>query len=80
MSVLKKEWNGVDTVIINAGVSALQPLLAVAGLNGHEISTRMTDIDGLTRLREVAAAAMQGNFTGPLLSAVTFVSSIPPLS
>lgn len=68
-----KEWNGLDTLVLSAGVSALQPLLSVAGLKGSDAG--MADIEGLNRVRDVAAAAMRGNFTGPLLSAVTYVSS-----
>ena len=64
----------MDTLIVNAGVSTLQPLLVTAGLQRDEIHTRMTNLDGLTRVRDVAGAAMRGNFTGPLLSAVTYVS------
>lgn len=69
----RKEWNGLDTLVLSAGVSALQPLLSVAGLKGS--GAGMADIEGLNRVRDVAAAAMRGNFTGPLLSAVTYVSS-----
>jgi len=72
-AILEKEWSGLDTLVVNAGVSALQPLLTVAGVNRDDFGTRMTDLNGLTRVRDVAAAAVRGNFTGPLLSAVTYI-------
>ncbi|KAF8531024.1 hypothetical protein JB92DRAFT_2854639 [Gautieria morchelliformis] len=70
---LTQEWDGLDTLVVNAGVSALQPLLAIAGVPTDQVGLRMTDIDGLSRVRDVANAAMRGNFTGPLLSAVTYI-------
>lgn len=57
-------------MVVCAGVSALQPLLQVAG------STRdspQTTAPGIKRTGEVAQAALKGNYIGPLLSAVTFV-------
>ncbi|KAF8525211.1 hypothetical protein BU17DRAFT_42128 [Hysterangium stoloniferum] len=68
-----KEWNGIDTVIVSAGVSALSPLLAIAGEDPRAVSTSGPNLEGLTRVRDVSSAAFQGNFMGPLLSAVAFV-------
>ncbi|KIJ32092.1 hypothetical protein M422DRAFT_53094 [Sphaerobolus stellatus SS14] len=69
-----KEWNGLDTLIINAGVSALQPLLAVVGLETHQTTVNeLPGLAGLIRVRDVAAAAIRGNFTGPLLSLAAFI-------
>lgn len=72
------EWQGLDTLIVNAGVSALQPLLAVAGAhsaqNGAEGPPLLPDLAGLTRLKDVSHAAIQGNFTGPLLSVAALVT------
>ena len=54
-----------------AGVSALQPLLAIAdGRDGKE-----TDRAGIERARAAGSAAIQGNYLAPLVSAVTFVCS-----
>lgn len=67
---LRIEWKGLDTLIISAGVSALRPLLTVAGI---EDRTSQVDMLGLQHIRDVASSALQGNFMGPLLSVVTYV-------
>ncbi|GJE92116.1 NAD(P)-binding protein [Phanerochaete sordida] len=70
VGLLRSVWGGVDTVIICAGVSSLRPLLEVAGVErpGEDVS-----LTGIRRIREVSDAAMKGNFTGPLLSAVSLI-------
>ncbi len=70
------EWGGVDTLIICAGVSALRPLLEVAGLEkvGGVFVPPKVDASGVQRTVAAANAAMQGNYIGPLVCAVTFVS------
>lgn len=65
------EWQGVDTVYICAGVSSLRPLLDIAD---SPQGTKETSVEGIRRTGEVAQKAITGNFTGPLLTAVTFVS------
>jgi hypothetical protein len=64
------EWRGVDTVVITAGVSSLQPLLSVANLK-HD--SDHVELEGVKRVVEVAQAALHSNFIGPLVSATTFV-------
>jgi hypothetical protein len=67
---LKLEWKGLDTLVVAAGVSALQPLMTIAGVDtsvGHATK------EGIQHVADVAAAATQGNYVGPLISAVTFV-------
>ncbi|KAF8588446.1 NAD(P)-binding protein [Ramaria rubella] len=78
--LLIKEWNGLDTLVVNAGVSALHPLLSVAGVQKDGSGIPMADIHGLNRVRDIAAAAVQGNFTGPLLSVVAFISFLAKTS
>lgn len=71
-------WSGLDTMLVVAGVSALRPLMAVAGV---EDDTSSATAAGIQRTVEVATAATTGNYTGPLIAAVTFVSpfsSLPP--
>lgn len=66
-------WEGVDTVIVAAGVSSLRPLLEVSGVHlpGEEPT-----LDGVQRAVDVSSAAMRGNFSGPLVSAVSLVRRI----
>jgi hypothetical protein len=66
----RKEWAGVDTIHICAGVSALRPLMEVANSPRGNVYTSAEDIK---HAREVAQNAITSNFTGPLLTAITFV-------
>ena len=70
------DWNGLDTVVVAAGVSALQPLMAVAGVEIADggFTPEEASREGIKRATEVAAAATRGNYVGPLIAAVTFVS------
>jgi hypothetical protein len=52
-------------------VSALQPLMAVAGIEDE--GPTQASIAGIQHTVGVAAAATEGNFVGPLIVAVTFV-------
>ncbi|TFK93989.1 NAD(P)-binding protein [Polyporus arcularius HHB13444] len=72
---LEEKWGGVDTLIICAGVSALRPLLEVAGLEkvGGVFVPPKVDASGVQRTVAAANAAMQGNYIGPLVCAVTFI-------
>lgn len=69
------EWQGVDTVIITAGVISLQPLLSIANLK-HE--SDHVELEGVKRVVDVAQAALHSNFFGPLVTATTFVCEITP--
>jgi len=62
---------------VSAGVSALMPLLAVAGADvpGRALTAAHTSTEGINHTVQVATAAVQGNYIGPLIAAVTFVSS-----
>jgi hypothetical protein len=70
-------WGGLDTLVVSAGVSALQPLLAVAGADckGSALTPMHTTLEGIQKTSDVSLAAIKGNYTGPLIAAVTFVSS-----
>lgn len=65
-------------MIVAAGVSALQPLLAIAGVDAEDSKRTLplTTKEGVQRIADVSAAAIRGNFTGPLVAAATFVSSL----
>ncbi|KAF8988092.1 hypothetical protein BDQ17DRAFT_1374374 [Cyathus striatus] len=70
------EWNGLDTLVVAAGVSSLRPLMAVACVDddGHNgvVAPQATQ-EGLQTTVNVAEAALRGNFIGPLVSAVSFI-------
>ena len=72
---MKPEWKGLDTLVVAAGVSALQPLMAIAGVDTEGVNTSVGQAtkEGIQRVADVAAAATRGNYVGPLISAVTFV-------
>ncbi|KAK0195171.1 hypothetical protein F5146DRAFT_1024459 [Armillaria mellea] len=74
-SALESEWNGLDTVILSAGVSALQPIMSVAGIENQENATTLRDIDseGVNRVVSITEAAIRGNYVGPMVVAVTFI-------
>ncbi|KAI0344003.1 NAD(P)-binding protein [Trametopsis cervina] len=67
---LETAWNGVDTMIVCAGVSALRPLLEIAGVTDN---AKQASADDVQRTIDVSNAAIRGNYTGPLVSAVTFI-------
>ncbi|KII86262.1 hypothetical protein PLICRDRAFT_177834 [Plicaturopsis crispa FD-325 SS-3] len=74
-SVLEAEWKGLDTLIVAAGVSALQPVMAVAGVltDGRTFMPSEASSSGIQKTVDVALAATTGNYIGPLVSAVTFI-------
>ncbi|KAG9223501.1 hypothetical protein CCMSSC00406_0006993 [Pleurotus cornucopiae] len=67
---VEAEWGGIDTLIVAAGVSALQPLMNVAGI--HDPNADATS-EGITHAVETAKKAMNGNYFGPLGAAVAFI-------
>ncbi|KAG5640680.1 hypothetical protein DXG03_007544 [Asterophora parasitica] len=74
---LETEWQGVDTVVVAAGVSALQPLMAVAGVESHSGGASFTppqaSAESIQKAVDISAAATRGNYVGPLVSAITFI-------
>jgi hypothetical protein len=71
------EWDGIDTLIITAGVSALQPLMSVAGVTASKDGPSLphATTEGINYAVSVAKAALDGNFFGPYVAAITFVRS-----
>ncbi|KAI9450502.1 hypothetical protein BJY52DRAFT_1302195 [Lactarius psammicola] len=69
---IEEKWHGLDTLAISAGVSALRPVLEIAGVSGVSAATQPT-ADGVQRVADVALAAIKGNYVGPLLSVVTMI-------
>ncbi|KAI9000519.1 NAD-P-binding protein [Trametes punicea] len=72
---LEKEWGGLDTLIVSAGVSALRPLLEVAGIERRDgvFHPSHASVEGVSHAVSVATAAMQANYIGPLVCAITFI-------
>ena len=68
-------WGGLDTLTVVAGVSALRPLLATAGVERTDSGTANPDakLSGIQESINIAKAACNGNFIGPLNAAVSFV-------
>ncbi|KAG7090433.1 hypothetical protein E1B28_009552 [Marasmius oreades] len=66
---LEQDFQGLDTMIVAAGVSAVRPLLDIAGVQ----SSRDACSEGIERAVTVANAALKSNFTGPLVAAVTLI-------
>ncbi|KAI1841493.1 hypothetical protein JX265_009940 [Neoarthrinium moseri] len=69
---LLAEWGGLDTLQICAGVSALQPVMALTGVQSAEEDATS---DGIRTAVAIGGRAIKGNFDGPFISALTFVSS-----
>jgi len=74
-SRLEKEWGRLDTLLVVAGVSALRPLLEIAGVTreGKKFNPQDCTLSGLQDGVRIAHAAMQGNYVGPLVAALTFI-------
>jgi len=68
---ISEKWHGLDTLIVAAGVSALRPVLEIAGVEGPSIT--QPDLEGVRRVEDAALAAIKGNYLGPLLSVVTMI-------
>lgn len=75
-------WGGLDTLHLCAGVSALQPVLALARTTttGPDDADADADPAGVRAAVDIAARATQGNFVGPLVVALTLVRCPPPRS
>jgi NADP-dependent 3-hydroxy acid dehydrogenase YdfG len=69
---LVNEWGGLDSIHIIAGVSALQPIMSLAGIDEGK-SDRDANREGIQEAVDIANRAVQGNFTGPLVSAIALV-------
>lgn len=67
---LLSEWGGLDTIQICAGVSALRPIMALTGDQPPGVDASAS---GIQTAVDTAGRAVQGNFFGPLVAALTFV-------
>lgn len=73
---IEREWGGLDTVHVCAGVSALQPVMA---LTGERAKGEDAGAEGIQGAVDVTAKAVQGNLYGPMVAALTFVSLGVPM-
>ncbi|KAI0886422.1 NAD(P)-binding protein [Annulohypoxylon maeteangense] len=68
---LLNKWGSLDTLCVCAGVSAVQPVMSLAGVEPGK------DDDagdaGIRHAVDIAARATQGNVYGPLVAALTFI-------
>ncbi|CCO26188.1 Dehydrogenase/reductase SDR family protein 7-like [Rhizoctonia solani AG-1 IB] len=60
-TAIQRAWSGVDTIVVAAGVSALQPVMS------------LVEQGGVGRAVTVAVKAIEGNYVGPLVSATTMI-------
>ncbi|KAI1407876.1 NAD(P)-binding protein [Hypoxylon sp. FL1857] len=68
---LLAKWGGLDTLCVCAGVSAVQPVMKLAGVEpGKNDDASGSDIQHAV---DIAARATQGNVYGPLVAALTFI-------
>ncbi|GAP91852.1 putative short-chain dehydrogenase reductase sdr [Rosellinia necatrix] len=67
---LQRRWNGLDTLHVCAGVSAVQPVMALTGIKSGDEDPSAA---GVQHAAEIAGRAAQGNFFGPLVAAITFI-------
>ena len=58
-------------------MSSLKPVLETAGVDMRSADLQDAAVDGLSDSIRISKAAIQGNFDGPYLSAITFVSTRP---
>ncbi|KAI1212108.1 NAD(P)-binding protein [Annulohypoxylon truncatum] len=65
------KWGGLDTLYVCAGVSAVQPVMSLAGVGPGEIDD--AGDAGIRHAVDIAARATQGNVYGPLVAALTFI-------
>jgi len=65
-----REWGGLDTMHVCAGVSAVQPVMALTGIRSNNEDA---PVAGIQRAAEMVGRATQGNFFGPLMAALTFI-------
>lgn len=71
--LLLRQWDGLDTLHVCAGVSAVQPMMALTGIRSGDEDP---DAAGVRLAAEIAGRATQGNFVGPLVAAATFIPAM----
>ncbi|KAI0376789.1 NAD(P)-binding protein [Hypomontagnella monticulosa] len=68
---IHNKWGGLDSLYVCAGVSAVQPVMRLAGVAPGE--DHDADSAGIQEAMDVAARATEGNIYGPFLAAVSFI-------
>ncbi|KAI9061850.1 NAD-P-binding protein [Trametes sanguinea] len=74
-TTVEAAWGGLDTLMVSAGVATLKPCLEVArvGTSDRGFSPPHADRIGIVHLVDIANKALQPNYLGPLIAAVTFI-------
>ncbi|KAI1102421.1 NAD(P)-binding protein [Jackrogersella minutella] len=67
------KWGGLDTLHVCAGVSAVQPVMSLAGIGPGEEDEDDASYTGIQNALDITALATQGNIYGPLVAALTFI-------
>ncbi|KAF8320129.1 NAD(P)-binding protein [Clavulina sp. PMI_390] len=63
---IEDHWNGLDTLVITAGVSAVRLFM-------DSVKSSKPGVADLQRAREIATAAADGNLVAPLVAAAAFL-------
>ncbi|KAI1351822.1 short-chain dehydrogenase [Xylaria sp. FL0043] len=64
------QWDGLDTMHVCAGVSAVQPVMALTGIKS---SDEDPDAAGVQHAVGIVGRATESNFFGPVIAAMTFI-------
>ncbi|KAL0950603.1 hypothetical protein HGRIS_007395 [Hohenbuehelia grisea] len=76
---VQSEWGGIDTLVVAAGVSALKPLMNVAGVENPkpgQFQPSHASAESIQEAADIANLASHSNYIGPLVAVLTFVSTI----
>ncbi|KAI5860928.1 NAD(P)-binding protein [Durotheca rogersii] len=71
---LLAEWGGLDSLYVCAGVSAVQPVMALAGVGSGDDGDATSS--GIQNAVDTAARATRGNVYGPLIAALAFIPAL----
>ncbi|KAI0426524.1 short-chain dehydrogenase [Xylaria sp. FL1042] len=67
---LLRQWGGLDTMHVCAGVSAVQPVMALTGIKSSDEDPDVLDVQHAV---DIVERATESNFFGPVIAALTFV-------
>ncbi|KAI0709722.1 hypothetical protein C8Q76DRAFT_769651 [Earliella scabrosa] len=76
---VETEWNGLDTLVVCAGVATFLPFCELTGLEAHGRTFTPSQADGamIQHAIEIVNAATRTNYVGPAIAAATFVAVAP---
>ena len=72
------EWNGLDTLVVCAGVATFLPFCELTGLEarGSTFTPSQADDAMIQHAIEIVNTATRTNYVGPAIAAATFVSTV----